>query len=75
MAINRVLANHNISGCKNLVYQTSDLSSGPLDPRGDFLVYCSPDGTNWTVYVASPGLALARSLTASFEIYSDVTPP
>ncbi len=73
--IDRVLGNHNISGCENLVYRPSDISSGPLDPRGVFLVYCSPDGTNWTAYIASPGLARERSLTGRFAIYADVPPP
>ncbi len=75
LGIDRVLGNHNISGCENLVYRHSDLSSGPLDPRGDFLVYCSPDGTNWTAYIASPGLARERSLIGPFAIYADVPPP
>ncbi len=73
--INRVLVSHNISGCENLVYRHSDISSGPLDPRGDFLVYCSPDGTSWTAYIASPGLARERSLIGPFAIYADVPPP
>jgi hypothetical protein len=75
MAIDRVLGNHNISGCENLAYRPSDASSGPLDPRGDFLVYCSPNGSNWTAYIASPGLARDRNLTGPFEIYPDVPPP
>ena len=73
--INRVLNNHNVAGCENLVYRPSDVSSGPLDPRGDFLVYCSPDGTNWTAYIASPALARERTLSGPFAIYADVPPP
>ena len=34
-----------------------------------------PDGTNWTAYIASPGLARERSLTGPFPIYADVPPP
>nr|TFG52613.1 MAG: hypothetical protein E4H34_04765 [Hyphomicrobiales bacterium] len=75
MAINRVLGSQNISGCENLVYRPSDVSNGPLDPRGDFLVYCSADGANWTAYIASPGLTRDRALNGPFEIYADIAPP
>ena len=74
-AIDRVLNDHNVSDCDNLVYRPSNLSRGPLDPRGDFLVYCSGDGANWTAYVASPGLARDRSLTGPFTVYAEVPPP
>ncbi len=74
-AIDLVLGHHNVSGCENFAYRPSDVTSGPQDPRGDFLVYCSPDGTNWTAYIASPGLARERSLGGPFAIYADVPPP
>ena len=73
--IDRVLGDHNVSGCENLAYRPSNVSSGPLDPRGDFLVYCSADGSNWTGYIVRPGLARNNSLEGPFEIYSDVAPP
>lgn len=73
--IDRVLGNHNVSGCENLVYRPSNISNGPLDPRGDFLVYCSADGSNWTGYIARPGLARDSSLEGPFEIYADIAPP
>lgn len=73
--IDRVLGNHNVSGCENFAYRPSNVSAGPLDPRGDFLVYCSADGSNWTGYIVRPGLARNSSLEGPFEIYSDIAPP
>jgi len=74
-AIDRVLNHHNVRGCEQIAYRPSQMSSGPLDPRGEFLVYCSPDGTNWTAYIASPGLAADRSLTGPLRVYADLPPP
>lgn len=74
-AIDRVLSANNVTDCTNMVYRPSNISSGPLDPRGVFLVYCSPDGENWTGYIASPGLARDRSLTQPFEVYAEIPPP
>ena len=74
-AIDRVLSDHNVSNCNNLAYRHSNISSGPLDPRGNFLVYCSADGATWTAYIASPGLARDRSLTGPFDVYAEVPPP
>ena len=74
-AIDRVLNDHNVPGCANRVYRPSNVSRGPLDPRGDFLVYCSADGASWTAYVASPGLARDSSLTGPFAAYAEVPPP
>jgi len=74
-AIDRVLGSHNVQDCSNLVYRPSNVSDGPLDPRGDFLVYCSSDGANWTAYVASPGLARDRSLSGPIAVYAEIPPP
>jgi len=74
-AIDLVLGNHNVSGCENFAYRPSDVTNGPQDPRGDYLVYCSADGANWTGYIARPGLARDRSLEGPFEIYADIAPP
>lgn len=74
-AIDRVLSDHNVTDCQNLAYRPSNLSSGPLDPRGEFLVYCSADGRNWTAYIASPGLARDRNLSAPFNAYAEIPPP
>jgi hypothetical protein len=73
--IDRVLGDHNVSGCENFAYRPSNVSTGPLDPRGDFLVYCSADGSSWTGYIVRPGLARNSSLEGPFEIYADVAPP
>ena len=73
--IDRVLGDHNVSGCEHFAYRPSNVSTGPLDPRGDFLVYCSADGSNWTGYIVRPGLARNSSLEGPFEIYADIAPP
>jgi hypothetical protein len=73
--IDRVLTDHNVRGCETMVYRPSEMSNGPLDPRGEFLVYCSPDGTTWTAYIAVPGLARERNLTGPLAVYADLPPP
>ncbi len=74
-AIDLVLGNHNVSGCENFAFRPSDVTSGPQDPRGDYLVYCSANGADWTAYIARPGLARASSLEGPFEPYPDIAPP
>jgi hypothetical protein len=74
-AIDRVLSSHNVTGCENIAYRPSDVSSGPLDPRGVFLIYCSSDGANWAAYIATPSLARDRNLTGPFETYAEIPPP
>lgn len=73
--IDRVLDTHNVTACEHFAYRPSDISNGPLDPRGDFLVYCSADGSNWTGYIVRPALAANSSLEGPFEIYADIAPP
>lgn len=73
--ITRVLTSHGIQNCSDVVYRPSSASTGPLDPNGEFLVYCSGDGVNWSAWIAYPGLARDRSLVGPMEIYDDIPPP
>ena len=73
--ITRVLNSHSIQNCANIAYRPSNISEGPLDPQGEFLVYCSADGANWTAWVVFPARAADRDLIGPAAIYEDIPPP
>ena len=73
--ITRVLTGHGVENCSDVVYRPSSASTGPLDPNGEFLIYCSSDGVNWSAWIAFPALARDRSLVGPMEIYDDIPPP
>ncbi len=73
--ITRVLTDNGVENCSNVVYRPSSASTGPLDPNGEFLVYCSSDGVNWSAWIAFPALARNRSLVGPMEVYDDIPPP
>lgn len=73
-SITRVLDAHGVA-CADVVYRPSNVSNGPRDPAGQFLVYCSNDGQNWSAWVARPALAADRNLVAVAVVFEDVPPP
>lgn len=73
-AIMRVLNQHGVRGCENLAYRPSNISDGPRDPRGEFLVYCSSDRVTWTAWIVLPALAADRNLMGAGDIYEEIPP-
>ena len=73
--ITRVLTSRGVENCSDVVYRPSGASTGPLDPNGEFLVYCRGDGVNSSAWIAYPWLARDRSLVGPLEIYDDIPPP
>ena len=73
-AIMRVLNQHGVRGCENLAYRPSNISDGPRDPRGEFLVYCSSDRVTWTAWIVLPALAADRNLMGAGDIYEGIPP-
>jgi|JI8StandDraft_2_1071088.scaffolds.fasta_scaffold68934_1 hypothetical protein len=63
--IGRIMVKNNISGCGE--YQVKEITDN------EFVVACTPDGTNWTYYVVYPNLD--KIYLANEEMEKKLKPP
>lgn len=50
MGITKTLASNNVGGCGQYKYRES------IKDRGEYLVYCTRDGSNWVAYLVWPNI-------------------
>jgi len=61
-------------GVREFVSRPSNISDGPRDPRGEFLVYCSSNRVTWTAWIVLSALAADRNLMGAGDIFEDIPP-
>lgn len=60
------LAKNHVTGCGELVWRES------VQHRGQLLVYCTRDGTQWLAYLAWPAIG---EVTGPLDTPADIDPP
>lgn len=65
LGISKALVANNIRGCGEFKYRESSRN------RGEFLVYCSRDGSNWSAYFVWPSIS---KVTGPHQISPAIAP-
>lgn len=65
LSISKALAQNSVRGCGEFKYRESRLN------RGEYLVYCTRDGSNWTAYLVWTSIA---KITGPHQISASIPP-
>lgn len=72
LTITRVLIKHKVTGCGQYSWREHVNNRVKNDPYGEYLVYCTRDGANWTAVLVWAG---TERIAGPGAVYSDIPVP